>query len=94
MKRNLEGWTLLTRSMADILPELSADIEVLSDHVVEGRTAAATRATMAENPRNRPLARFDTAALMPSAQTYAAGRYRGTWYWIDGSSVDSAFLRL
>ena len=51
---------LLTRSMAEILLEVSAGIEVPPEHVAQGRTATATRLAGAENPRQlcrRPLSR-------------------------------------
>ncbi len=79
---------LLTRSMAEILLELAAGIEVPPEHVEQGRTAMATRLRSAENPRDRPLIRIQAAAS-PPADTYAVVRYRGTWYWIDDRDLAS-----
>ena len=79
---------LLTRSMAEILLELAAGIEVPPGHVAQGRTAKATRLKTAENPRDRPLVRIQSAAS-PPADAYAVVRYRGTWYWIDDGDLAS-----
>ena len=79
---------LLTRSMAEILLELAAGIEVPPGHVAQGRTAKATRLKTAENRRDRPLVRIQSAAS-PPADAYAVVRYRGTWYWIDDGDLAS-----
>jgi len=79
---------LLTRSMAEILLEVAAGIEVPEEHVVQGRTAAATRLASAENPRDRPLIRIQSSAR-PPANNFAAVRYRNTWYWIDDDDIAS-----
>ncbi len=79
---------LLTRSMAEILLEVSAGIEVPPEHVAQGRTATATRLAGAENPRDRPLIRIRSSAS-PPADTYAAVQYRNTWYWIDDGDLTS-----
>ena len=73
---------LLTRSMAEILLEVAAGIEVPADHVAQGRTAASTRLAGSEDPRDRPFVRIRSSAS-PPGDSYAAVRYRGTWYWID-----------
>ena len=79
---------LLTRSMAEILLEVSAGIEVPPEHVAQGRTATATRLAGAENPRDRPLIRIRSSAS-PPADSYAAVQYRNTWYWIDDGDLTS-----
>jgi hypothetical protein len=79
---------LLTRSMAEILLEVSAGIEVPPEHVAQGRTASATRLADAENPRDRPLIRIRSSPS-PPADTYAAVQYRNTWYWIDDGDLTS-----
>jgi hypothetical protein len=79
---------VLTRSMAEILLEVAAGIEVPPDHVTQGRTAMATRLASAENPRDRPLIRIRSAAS-PPADSYAAVRYRDSWYWIDDGDLGS-----
>ena len=79
---------LLTRSMSEILLEVAAGIEVPAEHVAQGRTAAATRLADAENPRDRPLIRIQSSAS-PPADSYAAVRYRDTWYWIADGDLNS-----
>ena len=79
---------LLTRSMAEILLEVAAGIEVPADHVAQGRTAASTREAGSEDPRDRPFVRIRSSAS-PPGDSYAAVRYRGTWYWIDDGDFAS-----
>jgi hypothetical protein len=79
---------LLTRSMAEILLEVAAGIEVPADHVAQGRTAASTRVVSAENSRDRPFVRIQSSAS-PPANSYTAVRYRKTWYWIDDDDLAS-----
>ena len=79
---------LLTRSMAEILLEVAAGIEVPADHVAQGRTAASTRVGSAEDPRDRPFVRIWSSAS-PPRDSYAAVRYRDTWYWIDDADFTS-----
>ena len=79
---------LLTRSMAEILLEVGAGIEVPADHVAQGRTAASTRQAGSVDPRDRPFVRIRSSAS-PPADSYAAVRYRGTWYWIDDDDIAS-----
>jgi hypothetical protein len=79
---------LLTRSMAEILLELAAGIEVPPEHVAQGRTSMATRLESAENARDRPLVRIRSSASAP-AGPYAAVRYHDTWYWIEDGDLAS-----
>lgn len=86
--RNRNESALLARQMSEILLEVAEGIEVPADHVTQGRTAAATRMSSAKNPRNRPLIRIQSSAS-PPADSYAAIRYRDTWYWITGGDLAS-----
>lgn len=79
---------LLTRSMVEILLEVSAGIEVPQDHVVAGRTDASARVAGSDNPRDQPLIRI-LAGPAPPGDAYAAVRYRDTWYWIDDGDLAS-----
>ena len=79
---------ILTRSMAEILLEVAAGIEVPTEHVAQGRTATATRVVSAESPRDRPLVRIQSSASAP-AKSYASVRYRDTWYWVDDGDLAS-----
>ena len=54
----------------------------------QGRTSASTRVAGSEDPRDRPFVRIGSSAS-PPADSYAAVRYRGTWYWIDDDDIAS-----
>jgi hypothetical protein len=79
---------VLSRSMLEILLEISAGIDVPGAHVSEGRTATAARLVDAQNPRDRPLVRILSGPTAP-ASSFDAVRYRGTWYWIDDDDFGS-----
>ena len=88
LPRNANEIALLTRSMVEILLEVAAGIEVPVEHVAQGRTATATRLPNAEDPRDRPFVRIQSS-VSPPATSYAAVRYRDTWYWIDDRDLAS-----
>lgn len=79
---------VLSRSMLEILVELSSGVAVPAEHVAEGRTMPSARLDSAENPRERPLVRILSGPAAP-ADAFAAVRYRNTWYWIDDSDFTS-----
>jgi hypothetical protein len=79
---------VLSRSMLEILLEIAAGIDVPGAHVSEGRTATAARLPDAQNPRDRPLIRI-LSGPTPTASSFDAVRYRGTWYWIDDDDFGS-----
>ena len=62
---------VLSRSMLEILLEVSYGVDVPEAHVSEGRTAAATRFDDAQNPRDRPLVYVQSSASQPP-QPFAA----------------------
>jgi hypothetical protein len=82
LPRNEQEIAVLTRSMAEILLEVAAGIDVPAAHVADGRTLAATRVADAPNPRDRPPIRILSGPSQPP-DPFAAVRYRGTSYWID-----------
>jgi hypothetical protein len=88
LPRNGKEIAVLSRSMLEILLEVSNGIEVPEAHVSQGRTAAAARFASAENPRDRPLIHVLSSASQP-AQPFCAVRYRDTWYWIDDGDLAS-----
>ena len=49
---------------------------------------ASTRAPDADNPRDRPLIRIMAGPSLPK-DSYAAVRYRNTWYCIDDGDLAS-----
>jgi hypothetical protein len=78
--------TLLTRSMLEILANLSSGVDVPKQHIAEGR---ATRAPAQEgDARLFPIARVHSSQERP-ADAYAAVHYRGYWFWIDDRDLDS-----
>ena len=82
VQRSAKELAVLSRSMAEILIELAAGIEVPAADVAEGRTVPSARLPSAENPRDRPLARILSGPAAPP-DAFSAIRYRNTWYWID-----------
>jgi len=74
--------TLLTRSIMDILIEISAQVEVPEDHAAEGRTYP-TPPEIGQGPDQiHPLCRILSGKWKPS-DTFSAVKHRGYWYWID-----------
>ncbi len=97
LPRSSDELAVLSRSMLEILLEMSAGIEVPEEHVSIGRTLSATRRADADNPRDRPLIQIHSGATPPNA-SFTAVRYRDTWYWVDDTDLGSknifAFLMM
>ncbi|HBK04391.1 MAG TPA: hypothetical protein DDZ81_00865 [Acetobacteraceae bacterium] len=81
VQRNEKEFAVLSRSMAEILIDLAAGIEVPPEHVAERRTMPSTRLATAENPRDRPLVRIQSGPAVPP-DAFSSIHYRNTWYWI------------
>jgi hypothetical protein len=73
---------LLTRSIMEIIIEMSSQIDVPDEHVAEGRTYATLPEVGAGPGRGSPFSRVH-AGKARSAHAFAAIRNRGYWYWID-----------
>jgi hypothetical protein len=88
---------LLTRSMMEMLVELSAGIDVPRQHLVEARARAVPESVALAAPSEGPLARIHSSSEPPS-DAYVAVRYRNYWFWIDDRDLDSkrafTFLRI
>jgi hypothetical protein len=88
---------LLTRSMMEMLVELSAGIDVPQQHLVEGRARAGPESVVRAAPSEGPLARIHSSSEAPT-DAYVAVRYRNYWFWIDDRDLDSkrafTFLRI
>jgi hypothetical protein len=88
---------LLTRSMMEMLVELSAGVEVPALHLAEGRARESYAPADTQSPRDYPLARIRSGTLQPT-DAYAAIRYRDHWFWIDDRDLPSkrvfTFLRI
>jgi hypothetical protein len=74
---------MLTRSMLEILGEVSTFVEVPEAHVAEGRARAAAPLTGTELP-----IRIHSGPSQP-ADSYAAVEYRDHWFWIDDTDFRS-----
>jgi len=82
LPKNNAEIAILSRSMLEILLEVSIGIDVPDQDIALGRTGQPGRRADAENPRDRPFVRIHSSAAQPP-DAYAAVRYRGEWYWID-----------
>ncbi|HSN38703.1 MAG TPA: hypothetical protein VLT92_00790 [Burkholderiales bacterium] len=89
--------TLLTRSMMEMLVELSAGIDVPREHLAEGRARAMPESVATAGQGAGPLARIHSGSE-PPADAYVAVRYRNYWFWVDDRDLVSkrtfTFLRI
>jgi hypothetical protein len=77
---------VLTRSMMEIIVQLGFGIDLPAAHVASGRVLAGKR--QAGDAGSKPLVHIRSGAEAPT-DTYAAVQYKGNWYWIDESDVES-----
>jgi len=73
---------LLTRSIMDILIEISAQMEVPPEHAAEGRTYATPPEVGQGEGQIHPFCRIVSGTRKPS-DAFAAVKNRDHWYWID-----------
>lgn len=73
---------ILSRSMLDILVELSGNIEVPEVHVVEKRTFPTREEDVFEGQKVQRLMRILSQEKKPD-DPFAAVHFRNYWYWID-----------
>jgi hypothetical protein len=88
LPRNDTEIAVLTRSMAEILIEVAAGIEVPAADIASGRTSPATRLADAPDPHDRPLVHI-LSGTAPPAHPFAAVRYGDTWYWVGDDDLAS-----
>jgi len=94
LHHNPDQIALLTRSLQEILTELSAGVEVPESDVTDGRAAPMSAAdAAAAGPRNSSLIRIRSSGELP-ADAYAAVRYRDRWFWIDDRDLASKRLMM
>ena len=86
--RSPDEIALLTRSMQEILSELSAGVEVPEQDLIEGRATPRPRPDPDADPRNYPLVRIQSSGGRP-LDAYAAVSYRNYWFWIDDRDLNS-----
>jgi hypothetical protein len=89
--RNDGEIALLTRSMLEVMLELSAYIEVPERDVAESRTTPPP-AFEAPSGANSPPPIRVLHGESPPADAYAAVRYRNRWWWIDDRDSPSKRL--
>lgn len=87
---------LLTRSIMEILVELSGGIEVPRQHLAEGRVRPVPESARAGRGGS-PVFRIRSGDAPPQ-DAYVAVRYRAIWFWVDDRDLDSkrvfTFLRM
>ena len=84
-QRSANELALLTRSMWEILAELSGGVEVPEVDRLQGRAAPAAPGPP---PTGMPIAHIHSSADAP-ADAFAAVRYRNYWFWIDDRDLAS-----
>ncbi len=88
LQRTPTELAVLTRSMVEVMAELAADIEVPAEHVAEGRTFPTPELPATASPYDRPQVRIQSGPA-PSADAFAAARYRNSWYWVSDRDLSS-----
>ncbi|MGE4441780.1 MAG: hypothetical protein AB7D27_09865 [Desulfomicrobium sp.] len=71
---------LMTRSVFEVLSDISSTVEVPADHVADRRVAPAMPVEWKDF--DRPLIRIGAATERP-ADAFVAVPYRDAWFWID-----------
>ena len=79
---------ILTRSMLEILLDMSSYIEVPPDHVAQHRAAPGFRDIVPAQSGLKPLLRVTSTAERP-ADAFVAIRYRDMWFSIDDRDLAS-----
>jgi hypothetical protein len=85
-RRSEDTITLLTRSVWEILAELSAGVEVPQQDVAEGRATPTPQ--KGERSRGLPIAHIHSGTERPR-DAYVAARYRDRWFWVDDRDLGS-----
>ena len=88
LQRSPDEVALLTRSMQEILSELSAGVEVPEQDLSEGRATTRPLSDPDADPRSYPLVRIQAGSGRPP-DAYAAVRYRNYWFWINDRDLNS-----
>ena len=77
---------MLSRSMMEIILQLGFGIDLPAAHVDSGWVLPGTR--QPGEATGRPLVNIRSGADEPT-QAYAAVRYKGHWFWIDDTDIES-----
>ncbi len=87
IQRGLGEISVLSRSVLEILIELSAGVDVPEQHLQEKRARPLPR-ILQRSDRVQPLAHIHSGPARP-ADAFAAVRYRDYWFWIDDRDIYS-----
>jgi hypothetical protein len=88
VQRSPSELAVLSRSMIEIMQELSADIEVPANDVADGRTFASATLPADASPYDQPRVRIESGSTPPD-DAFTAVHYRGSWYWISDHDMSS-----
>lgn len=88
LQRNPSELAVLSRSMIEIMQELSADIDVPAKDVANGRTYATATAPTQPAPYDLPRVHIESGPT-PPASPFTAVSYRGSWYWVSDQDMRS-----
>lgn len=73
---------MLTRSILEMLADLSMWVDVPPEHVTSGRTRPSTDPTLMEDLGFQPMIQVSSSVDRPD-DAFVMVRYQGLWYWID-----------
>jgi hypothetical protein len=88
LPRSPNELAVLSRSMIEIMQELSADIDVPAKDVAAGRTFATAAAPAASVPYDKPRVHIESGPKPPD-DPFSTVYYRGNWYWISDHDISS-----
>lgn len=88
LNRNPDEVAVLTRSVQEMLTELSSGVEVSERDRLEGRASPIYSPRGDAEATHFPLIRIRSTADRP-ADAYASVQYRGHWFWIDDRDLGS-----
>ena len=84
--RNPNEVAILSRSMMEIILQLGFGIDLPPGHATDGRALPGQR--QAGDEHARALVSIHSGTAEPP-DAYAAVPYKGYWYWIDDTDIDS-----
>lgn len=79
---------MLTRSMFDVLSDLSGYIEVPPQHLAEGRAFPSRPPASVMGRPIAPLLQIHSGVSKPD-DAFVAVRYKDQWFWVDDRDIDS-----
>lgn len=79
---------MLSRSILEILTEISGSVEVPAQDVAEGRSSNVPTAGTNGHPRDQPLVRIRAGNEAPT-EPFVSVRYQRHWFWVDNRDIRS-----